>query len=783
MNDVLGGAGEGAGQPSIPAVPDSMTLSSIIIPVFNREIYTRICIQSLLAALGDRRDVEIIVIDNGSTDGTPRFLQSLATPFRVITNRANRGFAAACNQGADLALGRALIFLNNDTVPLDGWLTPLEELLESPEIGLVGSKLLFPDNTIQHAGVAIDDQQTPVHLYYRFPAAYPAANVQRDYQAVTGACLAIRRSVFFDLGALDEGYVNSLEDVDLCLRARAAGLRVVYCPRSVLYHFESISEGRRRFDQANRARFLDRWGTTLTPDEAEWYRRDGYSGVPRVPARTLPQALADLAAERHRTQTLRAALSEATKVADKVGGVSHRGSADGSGPVLDVTVPTPVPPGHEIVGTGFLDRIPADFPDKLGVHYRWFLLSANVSLLEGLAGEVNMSEGHRQGEAFWLSCRAPSTDGEYRLCWTLVAEGLEAPLGHHAVTVAPRFGFSCQVHLPDQIIAGRPFMAIACLRNTGAETWLPHGGFGLGHHWFEETGQRPVIWDGPRAPILDRVAFGEETVIEATVNAPPLPGRYQLVWDAVRDGVNWFSSLGARGARQVVDVAPDPSADARMPDNIRAQEDLESRFREQLRRQDRELARLRIALESHERESTTLDSLRKQVADLGAKLTEQSARATAGEARAAAMASRTSSLQDELSEVSNWARGLERQVIEQAEQARQLERQIIEGVSWARGLEQQTTAQAEQARRLEQQIIEGANWARDLERQVIERTEQVRNLEELLLASAAQAVESQRQLAERTEQLHALESRLRLLHQAPAVRLARGLRLIRVDTD
>src|SRR5205823_1630056 len=102
----------------------------------------------------------------------------------------------------------------------------------------------------------------------------------------------------------DEAYRNSYEDIDLCLRARLRRLRVVYCPRSVLYHFESSSEGRHANDDANVARFFACWGNTIEVDEPAWYRVDGFTSVPRIPARTLSQAVTQMGYERRRAETL-----------------------------------------------------------------------------------------------------------------------------------------------------------------------------------------------------------------------------------------------------------------------------------------------------------------------------------------------------------------------------------------------------------------------------------------------------------------------------------------------
>ena len=163
--------------------------------------------------------------------------------------------------------GRHVVFLNNDTIPLAGWLAPLiAELDADPTVAVVGSKLLFPDETIQHAGVVFSrDLPIPYHLFAHAPGTFAAVNHRRELQCVTGACMAVRRAVFDAVGGFDEGYRNGYEDVDFCLQVRQRGGRIVYQPASVLYHLESQTAGRKTNDEANGRRLMERWG-------AQWHR-------------------------------------------------------------------------------------------------------------------------------------------------------------------------------------------------------------------------------------------------------------------------------------------------------------------------------------------------------------------------------------------------------------------------------------------------------------------------------------------------------------------------------
>ncbi len=240
---------------------------SIVIPTFNKLELTRRCLRALRANTAAPRH-EIIVVDNGSTDGTPEFLRAeeLDGRLRAILNAENTGFAKACNQGAGAARGKYIVFLNNDTEAQSNWLGALFALAEAdPVVAAVGAKLLYPDGTIQHAGVALADcwDHDPLlgfNLFAREKADYPLANQRRVYQAVTAACMLARKTHFDQVGGFDEGYWNGYEDVDLCLRFQERGWLTVYEPASVVMHHESQS-GPERFRRVteNVERFHRRW--------------------------------------------------------------------------------------------------------------------------------------------------------------------------------------------------------------------------------------------------------------------------------------------------------------------------------------------------------------------------------------------------------------------------------------------------------------------------------------------------------------------------------------------
>ncbi|MDH5668948.1 MAG: glycosyltransferase, partial [Nitrospira sp.] len=275
---------------------------SIIIPVWNKAALTEQCLKAL-AETTDGIDYEVILVDNHSTDGTPELLRQLSGDVRIISNKENLGFAKACNQGARIANSPYLLFLNNDTVSQAGWLQPLlEELDRHPEVGIVGSKLLFADGTIQHAGVVMSRFGVrPYHAYRLAPADLPAVNRRREYHVVTGACLLIRRSLFEEAGGFHEGFRNGFEDVDLCLKVREKGHHVVYQPRSVLYHLESQTPGRKQYDDDNARLLHERWkGHGWFGDEDAQYYDDGYKLVTVVDEDKIVQRLRPFADEQDR---------------------------------------------------------------------------------------------------------------------------------------------------------------------------------------------------------------------------------------------------------------------------------------------------------------------------------------------------------------------------------------------------------------------------------------------------------------------------------------------------
>jgi len=263
----------------VPAAREAFPLASVVVVTFNNLPLTRACLASVLERT-DWPHFEVIVVDNGSTDGTPEYLREVAAAdgrVHVIVNGENRGFAAANNQGLAQAQGEYLVLLNNDTVVVRGWLSGLiRHLANHPEWGLVGPVTNWIGN----------EAQIPVG--YRTLAELPAwaARHCRDNAGKHFAipvlamfCVGLRRETFLRVGELDERFgVGMFEDDDYALRVRQAGLEVV-CVEDVFVHHEGKAAFRtmdeaayRQLFEANRRKFEEKWGRPWTPHR---YRGQG----------------------------------------------------------------------------------------------------------------------------------------------------------------------------------------------------------------------------------------------------------------------------------------------------------------------------------------------------------------------------------------------------------------------------------------------------------------------------------------------------------------------------
>jgi GT2 family glycosyltransferase len=172
-------------------------------------------------------------------------------------------FSLMSNLGAGMASADVLVFLNDDTEPLDAsWLQRLVGQVERPDVGVAGARLVYPSGTLQHAGVAIGVGDGCGHIGRGTTNTlhWPWLQVTRDVAAVTGACLAIKASLFRDLGGFAGKFPINYNDTDLCLRVREAGYRVVYDAGAVLRHYECQTRGRGIVTLRERESWFDCWG-------------------------------------------------------------------------------------------------------------------------------------------------------------------------------------------------------------------------------------------------------------------------------------------------------------------------------------------------------------------------------------------------------------------------------------------------------------------------------------------------------------------------------------------
>jgi len=232
---------------------------SVIIPAWNGRHYLPGCLNALLAQAD--QNVEIIVVDNASRDGSADFVAAQYPQVHMIRNPQNVGFAGACNIGIRAAAGDVIVLLNQDTLVEEGWVIALREAFAETDAGIIGCKILSAvDRALLHAGGYVHEiLGTPFH-YGENNTESHCIDSPREVQYVTGAAMAIRRRVIEQIGLLDERFFPAYyEDVDFCFRARAAGHKVLYWPKALVLHYESTSvpeQSRWFYFQRGRIRFV-----------------------------------------------------------------------------------------------------------------------------------------------------------------------------------------------------------------------------------------------------------------------------------------------------------------------------------------------------------------------------------------------------------------------------------------------------------------------------------------------------------------------------------------------
>ena len=239
---------------------------SILIPFRDQPRLLRTCVDSIIATTGPHTSVELVLIDNGSTDPETLTLMELLADrpdVRVLCDPRPFNWAALNNAGAAVARGDVLLCLNDDIEARRGdWLSALCAQALRPDVAAVGARLLYPDGRLQHCGLVVGLTGAAGHVLGGLPGNEPGylhmATAARECSAVTGACLATRREVFELLDGFDETLGVDLNDVDYCLRAAAEGLRTLYEPAAELIHHESPSRGTAG-GVGDVVKFVDRW--------------------------------------------------------------------------------------------------------------------------------------------------------------------------------------------------------------------------------------------------------------------------------------------------------------------------------------------------------------------------------------------------------------------------------------------------------------------------------------------------------------------------------------------
>ena len=238
---------------------------SIVIPTRDQPAALEACLRSIFEKT-TYTDFEVILVDNGTTD------QAALALFRKyrVTVAPHPGvfnFSRANNLGARQASGEFLVLLNNDTeVITPGWLQELVFCAGAAGVAAVSPLLLYPDRSVQHAGVVLGMRGTADHVMRGFPADsdgyFGSLSCTREVSAVTAACMMLRRETYLQAGGFREEFRTIYQDLDLCLRLRAQGGRILYTPRAMLYHHESLSRGK-EYDSMDRALLLDFWGKVI----------------------------------------------------------------------------------------------------------------------------------------------------------------------------------------------------------------------------------------------------------------------------------------------------------------------------------------------------------------------------------------------------------------------------------------------------------------------------------------------------------------------------------------
>jgi GT2 family glycosyltransferase len=250
---------------------DNASLVTIVIPAYGKPDYTIRCLRSIATTWSSFVNPMIVIVDDASPDGSAR--EFIGIPHvDVLCNGANVGYLHSTNRGSALARTKYVCFLNNDTEVLPAWLEMMVSTAEADEtIGAVGSKLIYPDGTLQEAGSIIWSDASGWNVGRGGDPAKSEYNFLRDVDYCSAASLLVRTDLLRVIGGFDERYAPAYyEDADLCFEVKARGFRVVYDSRSEVIHYEGISSGTntssgvKRYQQINQPKFADKWHDVLS---------------------------------------------------------------------------------------------------------------------------------------------------------------------------------------------------------------------------------------------------------------------------------------------------------------------------------------------------------------------------------------------------------------------------------------------------------------------------------------------------------------------------------------
>lgn len=242
---------------------------SIIIPVYNQYKYTYLCLQAIYNTVLDVK-YEVILADDCSTDETKN-IENVIGNMKVIHNAENLRFLKNCNNAVKYAKGKYILFLNNDTQVQPEWLNSLVELMESDaKIGMVGSRFVYPDGKLQEAGGIVWKDASAWNYGHGDDPSKPEYNYVKEVDYISGASIMIKSDLWGEIGGFDERFTPAYyEDSDLAFEVRKHGYKVMYQPKSIVVHFEGVSngtdvtEGQKAYQVANREKFLEKWHDEL----------------------------------------------------------------------------------------------------------------------------------------------------------------------------------------------------------------------------------------------------------------------------------------------------------------------------------------------------------------------------------------------------------------------------------------------------------------------------------------------------------------------------------------